>query len=125
MNADDCRRHIYEILLPEVVERLSTVFYSRGSPYGGASSGDLTVGDAHQWNVWHGTQEPWNNWDKLAGRFVSEFGMQGYPDRRTVDTWSDDKKQLFPQSRVSTNHNKAVSAPTPLHFSHYCLDIPC
>lgn len=26
-------------------------------------------------NVWHGTQEPWHNWDILAGRFVSEFGM--------------------------------------------------
>lgn len=26
-------------------------------------------------NVWHGSQEPWHNWDKLAGRFVSEFGM--------------------------------------------------
>ena len=26
-------------------------------------------------NVWHGTQEPWHNWDILSGRFVSEFGM--------------------------------------------------
>lgn len=26
-------------------------------------------------NVWHGSQEPWHNWDILAGRFVSEFGM--------------------------------------------------
>jgi hypothetical protein len=37
----------------------------------------------------------------------SEFGMQGYPDMRTVETWDDDKTQLFPQSRVSVNHNKA------------------
>ncbi|WWC85605.1 uncharacterized protein L201_000469 [Kwoniella dendrophila CBS 6074] len=100
-------RHIYEILLPEVVNRLSTIFYHRSSPYGGKDSGDKTVGDIHQWNVWHGTQEPWSNWDKLAGRFVSEFGMQGYPDRQTVDQWSDDKTQLFPQSRISVNHNKA------------------
>jgi beta-mannosidase len=68
---DIYRRHIYEILLPDVVERLSSISYRRSSPYGGKSSGDLTVGDAHQWNVWHGTQEPWNNWDKLAGRFIS------------------------------------------------------
>jgi len=26
-------------------------------------------------NVWHGSQEPWHNWDILSGRFVSEFGM--------------------------------------------------
>ena len=36
---------------------------------------DQTYGDLHQWNVWHGSQEPWHNWDILAGRFVSEFGM--------------------------------------------------
>ncbi|OCF62027.1 hypothetical protein L486_01693 [Kwoniella mangroviensis CBS 10435] len=100
-------RHIYEILLPEIVDRLSTIFYHRSSPYGGKSSSDQTVGDIHQWNVWHGTQEPWSNWDKLAGRFVSEFGMQGYPNIRTVNEWGDDKSQLFPQSRVSVNHNKA------------------
>ncbi|WVF68284.1 hypothetical protein IAT40_003049 [Kwoniella sp. CBS 6097] len=100
-------RHIYEVLLPEVVDRLSKIFYHRSSPYGGKTSSDQTVGDIHQWNVWHGTQEPWTNWDKLAGRFVSEFGMQGYPDMRTVNEWSDDKGQLFPQSRVSVNHNKA------------------
>lgn len=29
----------------------------------------------HSGNVWHGSQEPWHNWDILAGRFVSEFGM--------------------------------------------------
>jgi beta-mannosidase len=104
-------RHIYEVLLPEVVHRLSNIFYWPSSPYGGKSSGDLTVGDVHQWNVWHGTQEPWANWDKLAGRFVSEFGMQGYPNIRTVNEWFDGdeqrKKEFFPQSRVSVNHNKA------------------
>jgi beta-mannosidase len=68
-------------------------------------------------NVWHGTQEPWQNWDFLAGRFVSEFGMyiphpnswpldfdsrrrQGYPNIRTVDHWlGGDKSERFPQSR--------------------------
>ncbi|KAK8844526.1 hypothetical protein IAR55_006372 [Kwoniella newhampshirensis] len=107
MNSKFPARHIYEVLLPEVVDRLSTIFYHRSSPYGGKDTRDPTVGDIHQWNVWHGTQEPWTNWDKLAGRFISEFGMQGYPNLRTVNEWSDDKSQLFPQSRVSVNHNKA------------------
>lgn len=60
-------------------------------------------------NVWHGTQEPWHNWDKLSGRFVSEFGMQGYPDIRTVDYWNgpDNAVERYPQSRTANNHNKA------------------
>jgi hypothetical protein len=35
--------------------------------------------------------------------------MQGYPNIRTVKEWDDDPAQLFTQSRVSANHNKAVS----------------
>lgn len=80
---------------------------------------DRTYGDLHQWNVWHGSQEPWHNWDVLAGRFVSEFGMsvahgcgdlvhklahsscrQAYPNIRTVDYWiGGDVSERYPQSR--------------------------
>ena len=109
-STSDARRHIYEILLPEVVERCCTIHYHRSSPYGGKDTKDQTIGDIHQWNVWHGTQEPWSNWDKLAGRFVSEFGMQGYPNIRTVKEFfgPGEEDQCFPQSQVSINHNKGV-----------------
>ncbi|KAF5322547.1 hypothetical protein D9619_000300 [Psilocybe cf. subviscida] len=103
-------RYIYERVLPAVVEGHSNIHYHRGSPYSGhgKETTDKTLGDLHQWNVWHGSQEPWHNWDILAGRFVSEFGMQGYPDIRTVDYWTGgDKSERYPQSRTTCNHNKA------------------
>ncbi|KAJ7667976.1 glycoside hydrolase family 2 protein [Mycena polygramma] len=103
-------RHIYERLLPATVESLSDIFYHRGSPYSGQGkvTTDKAYGDLHQWNVWHGSQEPWHNWDILAGRFVSEFGMQGFPNIRTVDYWLDgEKSERYPQSRINNNHNKA------------------
>jgi len=103
-------RYIYERLLPSVVERLSDIHYHRSSPYSGfgKETTDRNYGDLHQWNVWHGTQEPWHNWDILSGRFVSEFGMEAYPDIRTVDYWlGGDKSERYPQSRVMNNHNKA------------------
>ncbi|KAJ7904470.1 glycoside hydrolase family 2 protein [Mycena olivaceomarginata] len=104
-------RHIYERLLPAVVEEFSPdIFYHRGSPYSGQGkvSTDKAYGDLHQWNVWHGTQEPWHNWDILAGRFVSEFGIYSVPNIRTVDYWLDgDKSERYPQSRINNNHNKA------------------
>ncbi|KAH9948346.1 glycoside hydrolase family 2 protein [Amylocystis lapponica] len=103
-------RYIYERLLPSVVERLSDVHYHRSSPYSGFGkvTTDRNYGDLHQWNVWHGSQEPWHNWDILSGRFVSEFGMEAYPDIRTVDYWlGGDKSERYPQSRVMNSHNKA------------------
>ncbi|TDL29523.1 glycoside hydrolase family 2 protein [Rickenella mellea] len=103
-------RYIYERLLPAVVEKCSDIHYHRSSPYSGfgKETTDRTYGDMHQWNVWHGSQEPWHNWDILSGRFVSEFGMQGYPNIRTVDYWvGGDKAERHPQSRTMNNHNKA------------------
>ncbi|KAF8609837.1 glycoside hydrolase family 2 protein [Ceratobasidium sp. AG-I] len=103
-------RHIYEVVLPEVVGRLSETHYHRASPYSGYGkpTTDRTYGDIHQWNVWHGSQEPWHNWDILSGRFVSEFGMEGFPDIRTVDYWlGGNKAERHPQSRIMNNHNKA------------------
>ncbi|KAG8980228.1 hypothetical protein FRB93_009335 [Tulasnella sp. JGI-2019a] len=103
-------RHIYERTLPEIVGKHSDIHYHRGSPYSGfgKDTRNREYGDIHQWNVWHGTQEPWHNWDILSGRFVSEFGMQGYPDIRTVDYWTgDNKAERYPQSRTMCNHNKA------------------
>ncbi|KAJ7129735.1 glycoside hydrolase family 2 protein [Mycena epipterygia] len=104
-------RHIYERLLPQIVHNLCDIFYHRGSPYSGQGklTTDKAYGDLHQWNVWHGSQEPWSKWDTLAGRFVSEFGMEGYPNIRTVDYWLGDKaeSERFPQSRINNNHNKA------------------
>ncbi|KAG6817452.1 hypothetical protein H0H87_008620 [Tephrocybe sp. NHM501043] len=100
-------RHIYEVTLPNIVNKNCDIFYHRASPYSGQGkpTTDRTLGDIHQWNVWHGSQEPWHNWDILAGRFVSE---QGYPNIRTVDYWlGGDKSERFPQSRINNNHNKA------------------
>ncbi|KAG2348846.1 glycoside hydrolase family 2 protein [Suillus weaverae] len=103
-------RYIYERTLPSIVQKFCDIHYHRGSPYSapGTVTTDKTLGDLHQWNVWHGSQEPWHNWDLLAGRFVSEFGMEGYPNIRTVDYWlAGDKSERYPQSRVNNNHNKA------------------
>ncbi|KAJ7095340.1 glycoside hydrolase family 2 protein [Mycena belliarum] len=103
-------RHIYERLLPAVVEELSDTYYHRGSPYSGNGklTTDQTYGDLHMWRVWHGSQESWHAWDSLAGRFVSEFGMEGFPNIRTVDYWLDaHKSERYPQSRINANHNKA------------------
>ena len=48
-------RYIYEKTLKNVVaELVPDTYYHFGSPYGGKDTTDPTVGDLHQWNVWHG-----------------------------------------------------------------------
>lgn len=61
----------------------------------------------HQWNVWHGTQEKYQIFDTLGGRFNSEFGMEAFPHIATIEHFVTDSSQRFPQSHVIDFHNKA------------------
>ena len=103
-------RWIYEKLLPEVVEKYAPgMAYHPGSPWGGEKpTADKTVGDIHQWSVWHGTQEPYQSYPELYGRFVSEFGMQALPSLRTIKSFINNPEELYPQSRTMDSHNKAT-----------------
>lgn len=104
-------RTIYEKILPNAVHEMSPyVSYHPGSPWGGKTTRDQTEGDIHQWDVWHGSQEPYQHWGRLGGRFVSEFGMQGLPAIQTIDYLLDGNDgDRYPQSETFEHHNKADS----------------
>lgn len=60
--------------------------------------------------MWHGTQEKYQNFDLLAGRFVSEFGMEGFPNIKTIDGYlpkGGQDSDRYPQSSTIDFHNKA------------------
>ncbi|KAJ5290803.1 Beta-mannosidase B [Penicillium angulare] len=109
LKTDFPARYIYEKLLPEVVaEHSPEIFYHPGSPWGdGKISSDTTVGDMHQWNVWHGTQEKYQIFETLGGRFNSEFGMEAFPSMATIESFSRNPNDHHAQSQVMDFHNKA------------------
>lgn len=96
-------------ILPDIVSAHSPhVPYHPGSPWGdGLISSNPTVGDMHQWNVWHGTQGKYQIFDTLGGRFNSEFGMEAFPHIDTIRYFVTDPSQLYQQSQMIDFHNKA------------------
>ncbi|KAI1328935.1 beta-mannosidase [Xylariaceae sp. FL0255] len=142
LKTDFPARYIYEKVLPDACrEYCPSVYYHPGSPWGGKNSSDPTVGDIHQWNVWHGSQEKYQNFDKLVGRFVSEFGMEAFPSVKTIDAYlpkGEDDPDRYPQSSTVDFHNKADGherrialylvenmryAPDPLEQFVYCTQL--
>ncbi|KAH7389163.1 glycoside hydrolase family 2 protein [Cadophora sp. MPI-SDFR-AT-0126] len=111
LKTDFPARYIYEkILLDACNELIPDTFYHFGSPWGGKDTTDPTIGDLHQWNVWHGSQEKYQNFDKLVGRFVSEFGMEAFPNIKTIEAFlplGKDDPDRFAQSSTVDFHNKA------------------
>jgi len=107
-------RYIYEHLLPNICEELMPETpYHPGSPFGGAIAPNPKIGDIDQWSVWHMGQQPYQEYDQLGGRFVSEFGMQGFPVRRTVEDYFGKEVQDAEKTtdhEVIEWHNKATGA---------------
>ncbi|ORY43380.1 glycoside hydrolase [Rhizoclosmatium globosum] len=86
-------------------------YFLPGSPWtsNGSASSDTSSGDIHQWNVWHGTQEPYQNYGKLAGRFISEFGMQAFPTVKTTHSFFEAGTSEAEMDPVSTGFAKRLA----------------
>lgn len=142
LETDFPARYIYEKILADACKELiPDTYYHFGSPWGGKDTRDPTIGDIHQWNVWHGTQEKYQNFDKLVGRFVSEFGMEAFPNIKTIESFlplGKDDPDRFAQSSTVDFHNKADGherrialylvenfryAPDPLEQFIYCTQL--
>ncbi|GFF94848.1 probable beta-mannosidase B [Aspergillus udagawae] len=102
-------RYIYEYLMPRwVKEEDPSCIYHPSSPWGdGKPTADQTVGDIHQWDLWHGPMSRYQDCADLSGRFVSEFGMEAYPHLGTLRRVITDSKQQRPGTMMMDFRNKA------------------
>ncbi|KAJ5126489.1 hypothetical protein N7448_007268 [Penicillium atrosanguineum] len=108
LNSTFPARYIYEVVLPGLCQTLLPGSnYHPGSPWGGASFNDATVGDTHRWEVWHYLL-PWQKYPELKSRFISEFGMASLPHIKTIDSYLIDSPafERHPHSRTVDEHNK-------------------
>lgn len=64
----------------------------------------LTQGDVHYWGIWWG-KEPFEMYEKKVGRFVSEYGFQGMPNLKTVQSVVN-ADELHLQSESIKSHQK-------------------
>jgi beta-mannosidase len=80
---------IFENILPEVVRHKSPgTFYWPSSPsVGWGNQEAYRQGDVHYWEVWWG-RAPFVNYEKKIGRFMSEYGFQGLPEMKTIDSFT-------------------------------------
>lgn len=92
---------LFHTLLPSL---LSSHPYWPSSPlYGYGHPESLLSGDSHFWSVW-ADQKPISEYLK-SGRFMSEYGMQGFPDRNTIFSFTEEKDRDV-KSDVMKRHEK-------------------
>lgn len=82
------------ILAAAVKKWAPGVPYLPSSPvWGWGHDESVTDGDAHYWGVWWGEQ-PFETYREKTGRFMSEYGFQGYPPFTTVARFLPQAQQL-------------------------------
>ena len=96
--------------------------YWRSSPFGRGFPNDQSNGNHHQWEVWSDWKD-FAEYEKVRGRFVTEFGFQSMPDPQTIGavTLKGDRQI---QSSVLEHHNKQEEGTERLirfQASHYRL----
>lgn len=104
---------MYERIIPEVLKEYDPqTFYWPASPSSGGSfdnPNDPDRGDVHYWKVWHGNR-PFSEYRKFFFRYASEFGFQAFPARRTLETITDEERDLNPFSYVMEKHQRNYGA---------------
>jgi beta-mannosidase len=101
---------IYHDLIPSLLGELDPDReYIPTTPFsepGGAGCQDPACGTLHNWKVWNHYADPadYETPPEQTPRFVTEFGLQSLPDRRTLSVFST-RQELAPGSCSLEKHN--------------------
>ncbi len=104
---------MYERIMPALMKDYAPqVCYRPSSPSSGGSFDqpqDENRGDVHYWDVWHGNK-PFSEFRKFHFRYLSEFGFQSFPFKKTVEKITDDERDMNIFSYVMEKHQRNGSA---------------
>jgi len=104
---------MYERILPCIMKEYAPqVYYWPASPSSGGSFDDPrdeNRGDVHYWDVWHGNK-PFSEYRKFYFRYLSEFGFQSFPSKKTVETFTDDERDMNIFSYIMEKHQRNGAA---------------
>ncbi|MGE0089527.1 MAG: glycoside hydrolase family 2 protein [Bacteroidales bacterium] len=97
---------LFHSILPGIVKKSSPeIPYTTSSPtFGRGNPRSSYEGDNHYWYVWHdGYDFDWYN--KVTGRFMSEFGFQSFPSLQTIEYFDTSSIKKI-DSEIMLSHQK-------------------
>jgi len=107
----------YEKLFHELIPQLISqndpnTFYHPSSPSNGwGRDTAYKTGDVHYWGVWWGF-ESFENYRNKTGRFVSEYGFQGFPNLGTRNLMNDAANGASPTSGLAAHQKHPLGDST-------------
>jgi beta-mannosidase len=89
-------QQIYHHILPDAVSKYHPeVSYWPSSPQTKDNKlSDRLSGDEHDWSIWF-ANAPFSNYAVKVPRFVSEYGMQSFPEMKTIKAFAKDSDMAY------------------------------
>ena len=109
----------HEAIPQKIIQLDPARTYWESSPsIGWGHQESLLQGDSHYWGVWWGL-EPFETYLKKTGRFMSEYGFQGMPSMRSIESFTSSGERNLKSAEIK-NHQKH---PTGFEtIDHYMND---
>ena len=87
---------IFYQILPEAVKKYHPeITYWPSSPQAeNNQNSNPTSGDEHDWRVWFG-DVPFSTYSEKVCRFISEYGLQSFPEMKTVRAFASDSDLAY------------------------------
>ncbi len=100
---------IFEKTIPQLIQQYDPQrdYWPTSPSYGWGHQESITEGDSHYWGVWHGPAYDFEIFEEKTGRFVSEYGMQGFPSWNTIESFT------LPQDYDTTSNVMRVHQRNP------------
>ena len=106
---------LFEKEIPSVLDAILSKENNRYWPsspsMGWGKKESLTQGDSHYWGVWWGL-EPLETYSKKVGRFMSEYGFQGMPDIKTIETFAKPSEMSLNSEAVKAHQKHPTGYET-------------
>lgn len=97
---------LFHEILPEIVHNYhpNINYYPSSPKYSRFDNRSLKEGDSHYWGVWHDEELFEKFWTEVP-RFMSEFGFQSFPNKRTLQDFTK-ASQIDINDTILLHHQK-------------------
>lgn len=97
---------LFKNFIAKKVANYCSLPYTPTSPLGHwINKEDFPHGTQHYWGVWHGS-DPIEDFSRKFGRFNAEYGFQSFPERNTLQSFSD-STQWNLSNPIMQHHQKS------------------
>lgn len=116
---------IFKKVLPEVVSSVSPHqnYISTSPRIGWGHQESMKEGDSHYWGVWWGS-EPFETYKTKVPRFMSEYGFQGFPDSKTIESFTNPEDRYLYSDVMKIHQKHPVGYETIQKYMEREYNIP-